>query len=275
MSPNNASNRPPKRARKKQARDDRREQWRRAVQKRRRQRWGVLLGSLAVIGVGVAIAYFAFGPKETKKTPLASDEPSASDTIKTPAHEPVACDAKLPKSAGSAKKQYSKPKDQQLDEDATYIWHLETSCGDIDVELNVKDSPKTSNSVVFLTREKFYDGTFFHRVLTDFVIQGGDPQGTGIGGPGYDVVEAPADDVKYEEGTVAMAKGGSDPDGTSGSQFYIVSGKEGESLPPQYALLGTVVEGQDVVEEIEKLGGSTEGPPSAYAYIERATIEEK
>lgn len=244
--------------------------------KRRRQRWGVVLASLVVIGVGLGIAYFAFGGSDSKE-PLASASagPATPDTIVVPVKKPVACGAKVPKSAGSTKKQYAAPKDQKLDPDKTTIWKLETSCGDIEIELDVKESPKTSNSIAFLTREKFYDGIFFHRISpTVSVLQAGDPQGTGVGGAGYDIVEPPPEDIKYSQGTVAMAKGGQDPPGSSDSQFFIVFGDEAENLPPQYAFLGEVVGGDDTVGKMAKLATPTE-TPEEWVYIERATIVEK
>lgn len=265
--------RKPKRERKKAARDARREQWMAAVRRRRRQRWGVLLGSLAVIGIGLLIATLAMRSDEPDQvTP--TDDASATDTIAAPVKEPVACDADLPEAAGSKKEQYAEPDDQELDPDETYIWTLETSCGDIAIELDVERAPETANSVAFLTREGFYDGLLFHRIVKDFVLQGGDPQGNGQGGPGYDVVEPPPEELKYEEGLVAMAKSGQDPSGTSGSQFYIVSGDGASSLPPIYALLGKVIDGQDVIDEIESHEGGDIGAaePAEWVYIERATI---
>ncbi len=270
------SKRPPKRARKKERQQARREEWRQAVAKRRRQRWGVFLGSLAVVGIGVLITFFTLGsdPEEPHATP--GNGQDETETITAPIKEPVACDAKLPKSAGSKKKTYSKAADQNLDPSKTYLLHLETSCGEIDIELDVKESPKTANSVAFLAREGFYDGLVFHRILKNFVLQGGDPQGTGSGDAGYDVVEPPPDDMSYDEGVVAMAKGAADPPGSSSSQFFIVSGKGGDTLPPDYAYLGKVASGDDAIDAIEKVGHEQDGPPpTEWAYIERATIIEK
>jgi cyclophilin family peptidyl-prolyl cis-trans isomerase len=272
-----ATQRNPKRARKKDRRNARRDEWRQYVQRRRRQRWGVFLGSLAVIGVGVAVAFFAFMGGDEKE-PASSASPKAG-TVTVPVKKPVACGAKAPSTAGSVKKtNYASPVDQHLDPDNTYIWRLETSCGDIDIELDVKSSPKTSNSIVFLTRERFYDGTFFHRLVKDFVAQGGDPTGTGSGGAGYQVVEPPPKDVEYSQGTVAMAKGQTDPPGASDSQFFItVSDHAAEVLTsPDYALVGKVVEGEDAVDDVIANGHAVDDvPPEKWVYIERATIVEK
>ena len=191
-----------------------------------------------------------------------------------PAPQPVACGAELPSAAGSRKRSYGRAGDQQLDADNTYILRLETSCGDVEIELDVEESPSTSNSVAFLARQRFYNGLVFHRIVPGFVVQGGDPRGDGTGDAGYDIVEPPPDDFKYDEGVVAMAKGGTDPPGSSSSQFFIVSGPEAADLPAEYAVLGKVVDGMEVVERIEKLGREGQGAPSAWAYIERASILE-
>lgn len=277
-----AQKRSPKRARKKDRRNARRDEWRQYVKRRRRQRIGVLLGSLAVIAVGAVVAFFAFtGGDETPSasaTPGAS-EPATSASAKLPEKEPVACDAELPEAAGSTKKtDYADAPDQKLDPDTTYIWRLETSCGNVDIELDLENSPKTANSIAFLTREGFYDGTFFHRLVQNFVAQGGDPKGDGTGGPGYQVVEPPPEDVEYAKGVVAMAKGGADPAGASGSQFFIVVSDrtKGVLTSPDYALVGEVVEGIDVVDDIVANGHVADGvPPKEWVYIERATIVEQ
>jgi cyclophilin family peptidyl-prolyl cis-trans isomerase len=259
-----ATQRKPKRARKKDRRNARRDEWRQYVQRRRRQRWGVFLGSLGVVAIGVVVAFFAFkGGDKTKDNATATSKP-------------VVC-GKTRKESTTGKKEYSEPKDQHLDENKTYVWRLETSCGTFDVELALKESPNTVNSVVFLTREGFYDGTLFHRITKNSVIQGGDPKGTGEGGPGYQVKDPVPSDLEYTRGTVAMAKTGADPPGTSGSQFFVaVPGPGVASFPPDYALLGRVVKGMDVIAKIEAQGNIQDMlPPQRWVYIERATIVEK
>jgi cyclophilin family peptidyl-prolyl cis-trans isomerase len=265
-----ASGRNPKRQRKKERRNTRREEWRRAVQKRRRQRWGIIGASIGVIAIGGAIAYFAF-TDETK--PAAT--PSATPVeLTAPVKEPVACGAKPPKTAGAEKKQYAKATDQKLDPDKTYTLELTTSCGDISIELDQERAPKTANSIAFLAREGFFDGLVFHRIAPEItVIQGGDPEGTGSGGAGYDVVDTPPKDLKYTEGVVAMAKTGADPAGTAGSQFFIVYGDGAQVLPPDYGILGEVSDGMDVVQKIADTGTGTDGPPEEWTYIERATVK--
>ncbi len=149
---------------------------------------------------------------------------------------------------------------------------VETNCGTFDIALATSEAPVTSNSFAYLAEEGFYDELTFHRIVPEFVIQGGDPTGTGTGGPGYSVTEKPPASLKYEPGVVAMAKSSADPPGRSGSQFYVVSGPQGESLPPEYALVGRVSKGMNVVERIGELGGPEEKPIQPVV-IEKMTIE--
>ncbi len=136
---------------------------------------------------------------------------------------------------------------------------VETSCGTFAIALDSKRAPKTVNSFVFLSEQGFYDGLAFHRVVPNFVIQGGDPLGNGTGGPGYTVDEKPPPNLAYTKGVVAMAKSGADPPGRSGSQFFVVVGADA-GLPPEYALVGRVNDGFDVVERIAKLGTPAQKP---------------
>jgi len=151
---------------------------------------------------------------------------------------------------------------------------FETSEGSFEVTLDTERAPITSNSLAFLTKEKFYDGLVFHRVVPKFVIQGGDPLGdtpnAGTGGPGYQVTEAPPSDLTYTRGVVAMAKGGADAPGASGSQFFVVSAAD-VGLPPEYALVGKVTKGLPVVDKITALGEG-DGPPRKEVKITSATL---
>jgi peptidyl-prolyl cis-trans isomerase B (cyclophilin B) len=150
----------------------------------------------------------------------------------------------------------------KLDPGKTYEAVLDTSCGRFTITLDVKQAPKTSASFVSLAKRGFYDSTIFHRIVAGFVIQGGDPLGTGQGGPGYSVVEAPPRDVKYTKGVVAMAKTEIEDPGTSGSQFYVVTADDAQ-LPPEYALLGKVTAGQDVVDRIAVVRTDVTNPDPA------------
>jgi cyclophilin family peptidyl-prolyl cis-trans isomerase len=149
---------------------------------------------------------------------------------------------------------------------------METSEGSFTIELDTERAPKTANTFAYLSDEGFYDGLGFHRIVPDFVIQGGDPKGDGSGGPGFKTVEQPPAGLKYEPGMVAMAKSADEAPGTAGSQFFVVTGQNGSSLPPEYALVGRVIEGFDVAEKIGRLGGPDEQPTKAVV-IEKATLE--
>jgi peptidyl-prolyl cis-trans isomerase B (cyclophilin B) len=148
---------------------------------------------------------------------------------------------------------------------------VETSCGTFDISLDTSRAPKTVNSFVYLSEEGFYDGLAFPRIAPGFVIQGGSPLGTTVGGPGYSVTEKPPSNLAYTKGTVAMAKSSADPPGRSGSQFFVITATDA-GLPPEYALLGKVDEGYDVVEKIEAQGSKTEKPKQT-VLMETITIE--
>ena len=149
----------------------------------------------------------------------------------------------------------------RLDPDRTYTVTVATNCGTFAFTLDVRQSPKTSASFDALVTRGFFDGLTFQRVASGFVIQGGDPTGTGAGGPGYTVVEAPPKDTQYVRGDVAMAKTQTEPSGASGSQFFVVTAADATQsagLTPDYALVGKVVSGLDVVE---KIGALPTNPP--------------
>ena len=155
---------------------------------------------------------------------------------------------------------------------------VETSCGTFAIELDTERSPQTANSFAYLAEQGFYDDTVFHRIAPGFVIQGGDPQGSdpqvaGAGGPGYSVREPPPQRISYTKGLVAMAKTAVEPPGTSGSQFFVVTAPADAGLPPDYAVLGEVVEGLDVVEAIGELGDPATEQPLQTVTIDSLTID--
>jgi peptidyl-prolyl cis-trans isomerase B (cyclophilin B) len=165
----------------------------------------------------------------------------------------------------------------RLDPAATYIVTLKTNCGDIAIRLDQKTSPRTTASFAHLARTGFYDGTVFHRIVPGFVIQGGDPTGSGTGGPGYTTRDVPPQDAAYVRGTVAMAKSPTEPPGAGGSQFFIVTGPDA-GLTPDYALVGKVVKGQRVVAAIGELGDPASGgagTPLQPVVIEGAEVTER
>ncbi len=158
--------------------------------------------------------------------------------------------------------QHLQPPGYRLDPSKTYLVSVSTNCGSFEIELDVKHAPKTTASFYALVKRGFYDGLMFQRVATGFVIQGGDPYGNGTGGPGYTVIEPPPRNLQYVLGTVAMAKTVAQPAGASGSQFFIVTAANAtvsDGLQPDYALVGKVVSGLNVVKAIGTLPTSPSG----------------
>ena len=146
-------------------------------------------------------------------------------------------------------KQYSSPPPLTIDSDKNYSAVLDTSRGEIVCELFAKDAPTTVNNFVFLARDKFYDGTVFHRVIPDFMIQGGDPTGTGRGGPGYRFAdEVKGNPHKHEVGSLSMANAGPN---TNGSQFFVTHVVT-DWLDGKHTVFGKVSAGQDVVNAIQQ-----------------------
>ena len=157
-----------------------------------------------------------------------------------------------------------------LDADKDWTLTFATSCGSFIVTLDLDAAPETSASLVALAEDGFYDDTIFHRIVPGFVIQGGDPTQSGGGGPGYSTVDAPPADAAYVKGVVAMAKTAAEPAGTSGSQFFVVTGAD-IGLPPDYAVVGEVTDGLDVVELIGTLGDPATEQPTQPVVVESVT----
>jgi cyclophilin family peptidyl-prolyl cis-trans isomerase len=166
-----------------------------------------------------------------------------------------------------------KPPKGRLDASKTWKATVQTSCGSFTILLAVKTSPRTTASFVSLSRSRFFDNTIFHRVVPGFVIQGGDPTATGTGGPGYSVVDEPPRTTTYRLGTVAMAKTQAEARGTSGSQFFVVTG-DASFLTPDYAVLGRVVSGLPVALRIGKYGDVNDpaGTPTRVVVVRHIAI---
>ncbi|MDQ8046047.1 MAG: peptidylprolyl isomerase [Solirubrobacteraceae bacterium] len=160
----------------------------------------------------------------------------------------------------------------KLDPTKKNLVTFETSCGTIVIQLDAKDHPITANAVAWLAQKGYYDKTVFHRVAPGFVVQGGDPLGTGMGGPSWKLTEPPASDETYPRGTFAMAKAGNDPVGTVNSQFFIMTGG---SLDPSYAVAGKVISGMDATAGMEKLAAAPDGPPTRTIELIKATFSAK
>ena len=164
--------------------------------------------------------------------------------------------AEIPASDGSSPKTQrfdSKPP-RVIDPSKRYSATMETTKGTIVFSLDAAGAPETVNNFVFLARYHYYDDVVFHRIIPGFVVQGGDPTGTGTGGPGYRFDDELPKPGRYELGSLAMANAGPN---TNGSQFFIISGPSGTQLPPLYALFGKAVSGLDVIAALEAVGSSS------------------
>jgi peptidyl-prolyl cis-trans isomerase B (cyclophilin B) len=195
------------------------------------------------------------------------DEPEAPAATSTPGPAAAAGCEQVEAPEPKGEQNLPKPK-ERLERGTTYVATVSTNCGDFEITLDPRNAPRTGGSFKALADERFYDGTTFHRIASGFVIQGGDPQGTGSGGPGYSIVEAPPPDLAYENGVVAMAKTATEEPGTSGSQFFVVTAEDAQ-LQPDYALLGRVTSGMDVVEKI----AAVETDPSTEQPIDPVVME--
>lgn len=224
---------------------------------------------LLVFLIAASLVLAACGGDDDTST---TDAPAAQTTTATTETDPSGnedegCEKiSAPKPKGEQK--LKKPKGE-LERGTTYVAEVITNCGEFEITLDAARAPKTGASFKHLAEKGFFDGLIFHRIVPGFVIQGGDPQGTGQGGPGYSVVEAPPADLVYSKGVVAMAKTATEKAGTSGSQFFVVTGEDA-GLPPEYALLGKVTKGLDVVERI----GVVSTDPSTEAPVDPVVIRQ-
>jgi cyclophilin family peptidyl-prolyl cis-trans isomerase len=226
--------------------------------------------ALAIVSVCLAAALGACGDDDDPKSDSGTAAPTESTPAvpTTPAPSAEGCEQAEPPAGDE--RTADKPKDD-LDPGKTYSLVVATNCGDFTIALDTKAGPKAAASLVSLAKDKYFDGTVFHRIVPGFVIQGGDPTGTGTGGPGYSTVDAPPADASYPKYAVAMAKAGTEPPGTAGSQFFVMTGDRG--LPPEYAIVGKVTDGTDVVDRIGALGDAAEQPTQTVV-IEKVTVNE-
>ncbi|MDQ6915228.1 MAG: peptidylprolyl isomerase [Actinomycetota bacterium] len=238
-----------------------------------------------VAPLAVALVLAGCGTDKSKKpgksaatTATTQSAPSTRATAPPVGSGPTTC-LRVPKPKPKPTQRLPKP---TLTLSPSHAWTavLETSCGNIAIALDVKQAPRTAASFAYLARRGFYDGLTFHRIVPGFVVQGGDPQGTGQGGPGYSVVEAPPRSTRYTRGVVAMAKTEIEDPGTSGSQFFIVTGPDAQ-LPPDYAVVGKVSSGLDAVDRIATEPTDQGNPdparreqPASPVVIRRVTIAE-
>ncbi len=173
---------------------------------------------------------------------------------------------------GSAPKtqKFDSAPEMGIDPDKRYTATMSTSMGDMVIALDPVRAPKTVNSFVFLALHHYFDGIVFHRIINGFVCQGGDPTGTGRGGPGYRFEDELPKPGQYEIGSVAMANAGPD---TNGSQFFLISGPSGAALPPQYSLFGKIVKGLDVLDAMQRVPTGSGDRPHEDVVINSVTID--
>ena len=178
----------------------------------------------------------------------------------------------IPNADGSSEKRqkFDAAPPMIIDPSKKYTATMVTTHGTMEIELFADKAPVTVNSFVYLSRFHYYDGIVLHRIIPGFVLQGGDPTGTGAGGPGYKFRDELHQAGEYKLGSFAMANAGPN---TNGSQFFIISGPSGVALPPLYALFGQVTTGLDVVAAIDAVGTNS-GRPTQEVTIESVTITE-
>ena len=172
---------------------------------------------------------------------------------------------------GSAPKsqKFKEAPEMGIDTSKRYTATMETSLGTIVIALDAINAPKTVNNFVFLALNHYYEGVIFHRIIKGFVLQGGDPEGSGRGGPGYRFEDELPKAGQYQIGSLAMANAGPN---TNGSQFFVISGPDGVRLPPAYSLFGQVVKGLDVVEAIQSVPTGGGDRPKTDVVINSVTI---
>lgn len=266
---------------------------REAAAKRKRRFRGIRNAAItaAVVVVGIVIFNFVLSSgdddntaSDSTSTTTPTDESTTPESTTPPKTVPAAalaavtCDTEKPASPPKNTDQ-SEPA-TPLDETKTYTATISTSCGDIEVDLDEKNAPDGVNNFVTLAKQGFYDGLTWHRAVKDFVIQGGDPDGNGNGGPGYSfVTELPKDG--YPLGALAWAKTGDAPAGSAGSQFFVVTADRPAALEAkqndsyQYGAFGTVTKGIEVAKKIEGFAPeSGDGAPTQSVYINKVTITE-
>lgn len=183
---------------------------------------------------------------------------------------PTACPA--PDGSSPQTRAFEEPPPFCIDRTARYSAIIDTSLGSLHVALDHHGAPNATNNFVVLARYHFYDGLTFHRIIKGFMCQGGCPDGTGTGGPGYTFADELPKRGRYEIGSIAMANAGPD---TNGSQFFLISGPKGVQLPPQYTLFGKTVRGLDVLERLQSVPTGMGNAPIEAVRINSITIDER
>jgi peptidyl-prolyl cis-trans isomerase B (cyclophilin B) len=258
-----------KRARQKERTRQAKEAREAALRRERRKSVAIRVGiSLAI--VAVLIAGTSLLRKDNNKNAGA-----ASTTTTTPKALPAGCSTKKPPADPNRPTNFPNPPPMSIDTAKTYTAKLTTSCGDITIMLDDANAPTSVNNFVFLAKQGFYNGLAWPRAAKNFVIQTGSPDDTTAGNAGYAVKAELPKNGTYASGAVAWAKGGSEPAGTAGSQFFIVTG-DGSALTPDYGYIGTVTGGLDNAQKIASLAppDSGDGPPTIPMYLLKVEIVE-
>jgi cyclophilin family peptidyl-prolyl cis-trans isomerase len=231
--------------------------------------------SLGVLALALPLALAGCGGGDEPAGDAGDAGPAtstAADSGTTTGSTEAASAAECPPAEGAAERteSFDAAPPMCLTPGVDYSAVLTTDAGEVTVDLLEEKAPQTVNNFVFLARHKYYEGVTFHRVIPGFMIQGGDPQGTGAGGPGYEFADELPQEGEYRIGSMAMANAGPE---TNGSQFFVVTGDSGVSLPPDYSLFGQVTEGMETVTAIEA-DGSPQGRPRTVHTIEKVEIRE-
>jgi cyclophilin family peptidyl-prolyl cis-trans isomerase len=265
-----------KRLRKREGRQARLDEMRRVKQQQQQRRRFIFIGVGVVAVVGLAYL-LSRGSSHKNNTALNTTSTTAAVSTTTPG--PTTTVAAAPAGVGCPKLDGSSPRYQHfsappptcINAAKTYTVTFQTDLGTFAAVLDPKQAPKTVNNFVFLTGYHYFDGIVFHRVVPGFVIQGGDPTGTGSGGPGYQFADELPKAGQYKVGSLAMANSGAN---TNGSQFFVITGDQGVALPPNYSLFGMVTSGMDVVHKIEADGAADPNPPKVIHKMIKVTVAE-
>lgn len=270
-----------KRERQRAGRESRREAARVAQQRAARRRQIIAVASLLVVVVAIGLLISRGGSDDDGEESVAADATSTTEAgeeqgegaAELPAGTPGDPSTCPPKDGTEERhNSFPEPPTDCLEDGVSYAAEVQTDAGSFTIALDAGRAPRTVNNFVFLARNRYYEGVPFHRVIPDFVVQGGDGErGDGAGGPGYTFADELPGQGEYEVGSVAMANSGPD---TNGSQFFVVTGARGAALDPNYSLFGRVTDGLDVVKAIEA-DGSAEGTPEKRHRITTVKIVEK
>ncbi|MDA8398353.1 MAG: peptidylprolyl isomerase [Actinomycetota bacterium] len=235
-----------------------------AKKRKRRFRLGIIIAVIAVLAV--AGIYYASRPTKSSSSKTTTTTATKSTTAKSTAALPC------PPASGASTRvtKFPAAPPMCINPSGHYTATVKTDVGTFVVTLEPNLAPKTVNNFIYLARYQFFNGIIFHRVIPGFVVQGGDPTGTGTGGPGYTIPDELPKAGAYKIGTVAMANTGAPH--TGGSQFFIVVGKSGTQLPPSYSIFGQVTSGMNVVQAIAA-DGSASGTPTKVHKMISVTIQ--